>query len=217
MKEDIQAISYDDAGFLVGRGKNTIIGYSTREKGRIYVPNNGVPYPEGMKSVIKRVMEKEKAEENLENLENLYKIITRGTSYEGFMKSISSERERLGKVESKEKSLSKKVLDTEDENPPRITEKDSEPTLYPPEVDYEEDSKTKTTEESREIRQTQYPYLTKRELNMPLNNLIEKIRVEINSLKSKNLTPEKEEELKKLEAKRRSIYPAWKDGVFNRK
>jgi len=239
------SVSYSDAGFLVRRSKNTIIGYSTQERGRIYVPDNGVPYPQGMKSVIERVMEKEDSEEELGNLEILFNIISRKTPYEIFMRCIAilkgeAENGKRGVVNT---GLLKKVLETEEI--PETLEPSKEPdTKYekePPEpprvveVEEEMDSTYNLREylspepkkKTPKTRQASYPYLTEKELNMPLDNLVDSILRKIyrvkksikkdpKTKKQRDLNRKREERLNKLGIKYRSVINPFKDGVFDK-
>ncbi len=226
------SVSYEDTGFLLRKSKNTIVGYSTQEKGRIYVPKDGgVPYPEGMINVLKYRMKtegkktnspnldrKKAAEEEIKEIKEHYMVIIGGTSCEDFIEYIDSIRKSSGIRETTEKGLSKKVLDTEEIPEPLqepIIEKESETTVYQPKAEYEEAEskpKKKTTEEL-----VKNPHLTDRELSMPLDNLVDLTLRKIYEVKKrikKNPTSERQEELKNLEMKYRSIYSPWKTGVF---
>ena len=237
------SVSYKDVGFLVRRSGNTVVGYSTQEKGRIYTPDNGVPYPEGVKSVIKRVMGVENSEEELGNLEILFNIISRKTPYEIFMRCIAilkgeAENGKRGEVET---GLLKKVLEEEKEEvpePPKpepLPEPESEgqeesnQVRYMPRVNYEEKQKPEKT------RKAEYPYLTEKDLNMPITNeeghpppydLIVSIMNEIDDIsrtiikdpktkKQRESNAKKQEKISELWRKRRSIQAPFEDGVFD--
>jgi hypothetical protein len=225
------SVSYKDVGFLVRRSGNTIVGYSTQERGRTYVPDNGVPYPKGVKSVIERVMGIEDSEEELENLEILFNIISRKTPYEIFMRCIAilkgeAENGKRGVVDT---GLLKRVLETEEKEEVPEPPKPEPPQLYHPKVEYEEPKKAKKT------RKPEYPYLTEEDLNMPITNkeghpppydLIVSIMNEIDELsrtiikdprtkKQRESNAKKQEKISELWRKRRSIQAPFEDGVFD--
>jgi hypothetical protein len=230
-----KSVPYEDTGLLLGISKNTVIGHSTVERGRVYVPeNNGVPYPDGMVNLIKARIKladkktnspdsnrKKAAEEEIKELKEHYMVIIKGATYEDFIKYIDSIRKSSETRESKEKGLLKKVLETgEKEKIPKPPQKpaiedEKEPTTYHSEVDYEaqeiKDKKNKKSE------QKPSSLLTERELNTPLDDLADLTLKKIYELKKsieRNPSPEKQEQLNKLEVKYRQIGVLYHQGYF---
>ena len=185
-----------DVGLLLGKSENTIWGYSTREKGRVYDPKNGVPYPEGMINLVRRVTEieeknskssvqerREKAEQKKEELGIIYDLIKR-TPYGLFIRYFNIIKEGLEKGKRRI-SLLKKILEEED------------------------------------LRK-RYPHFNGRELDMSLDKLtlltLKKIKYVKRSVK-RNPThkrAKRQEVLSRLETKYRAIYTLRKNGVFDR-
>ena len=238
-----KTIKYDRVAILIDASPNTIRGYSTKKGGNIFkAERGGVPYPIGVIDVIKHKMSvtpKNKGEKLKELEEHYLKIISK-PSYNEFLDYIDSIQEKKG--------LLKKVLETEEKQEipemPETLEPSKEPdTKYekePPEppkvvkVEEEVDSAYNLREylasepkkKTSKTRQSSYPHLTEKELNMPLDNLVDltlrkidrvkkSIRENPKTKKQRDLNKKREERLSKLWIKYRSIINPFKDGVFN--
>ena len=222
-----KSISFESAGILLLASKNTVIGYSTARMGKMYSRvDGGVPYeviPDLLRFRISSLKKRKNLEKELETLRKHHYMVI-NEPFENVVKYINSIRENLGE---KEKGLSEKVLEPEEKEipePPEPEIKEQEPSpkyeepessespVYQPKIEYKEESEKKI----KETRQRQYS-LTERELNMPLDKLVDITLGKINTLKKSikaNPTLKKQEELANLEMKYRSIYTPWKQGIL---
>jgi len=225
-------LSDEEAGFICKVSGNTIRGYGTTKGGNIYQRKKGVPYPEGVINLLKlrmKIADKKGQKGEVDNLKEYYIKIISGEPCKKFKKYIAFERERL---EKDERGLSQKVL-KKTNSPLRNLEESSEHAKcqLKPEQDYNNPPR----KNSPKTRKSKYPYLTEEELNMPVTNkegipqpydLIVSIMKEVDDIsktlienprtkKQKESNAKKQEKIRELWKKRRSIIAPWEDGVFN--
>jgi len=234
MSKDI--IKYNKMAILIDTSQHTVRGYSTKKGGEIFkATDGGVPYPEGVINVLKHKMSvtPKTQEEKLKELKEHYvKAISR-LPYEKFLEYIDSVQEEKGLEKKVSDEKQEKILDIP-ETQRKLDVKKQEPKKEPV-YGLRDYLSNKPEEENPKARKPNYPYLTEEELNMPVTNeegipqpydLIVSIMKEVDDIsktlienprtkKQKESNAKKQEKIRELWKKRRSIIAPWEDGVFN--